>query len=242
MRRVSLFRGVALAGALVALASIAQSTRADVVNGDFESPVLGSGGALDIPGGSASLPGWTVVGNDVLLLDTHYSEPGNGVKFNANTGQQALDITGAGNTGPTDGVEQTVTGLITGAVYTLTFDVGNAFSSTVPPTPIYAGTPAASVNLVLTTDSGTTTSTYSNAVTTSGMVNWQQFTTSFTAGPSGTATIEFLNNTPIGINYAGLDSVVLTTAVPEPGPLTLCAAGLPLFLGISWFRNRRASR
>jgi hypothetical protein len=233
-----MFRAAVLAGALVALAGFAPSTRADLINGSFEQPSTPTSypAFLQVFGGdSTTIPGWTVVGNDVLLINSSYSEPGNGITFNAQDGQQALDITGAANTGPTDGVTQTVSGLAANTVYALSFWVGNATSSN--GSPLYTGA-GASIGLVV---DGANAGAFVNANQTSGSINWEQFSYQFMTDSTGTATVAFLNSTPTGTNYAGLDNVTLS-AVPEPGPLMLCAAGLPLFLGISWFRSRRSSR
>lgn len=237
MQRRTILRAAVLAGAFLALVVFAQSTRADLIqNGGFEQPPVPGTypQLLDVPGGSGLITGWTTLGNDVLLIGNSYSEPGNGVTFNAQSGNQSLDITGVGNTGPTDGITQTVNGTTAGQAYTLTFWVGKATSNLTSDT-IYVG--PASVGLKI---DGGAVMTFTNSNSTPGAVNWQQFSIQFVATGSSTA-ITFLNETPVGTNYAGLDGVTLN-AVPEPGPLTLCAAGLPLFLGISWFRNRRASR
>jgi hypothetical protein len=99
-----------------------------IVNGSFEQPVLPIGGGQDFTGGSTGIPGWTVVGVDIGLLQTKYSEPQNGmIQFNAQDGLNSVDLTGAFNTGPTDGIKQTVT-TTPGSTYDLSFWVGRAQS------------------------------------------------------------------------------------------------------------------
>jgi hypothetical protein len=70
---------------------------------------------------------------------------------------------------------------------------------------------------------------FTNSSTTPGIQVWEQFFTTFTAtGP--TTTIEFLNADPANDNSNGLDNVTVNAAggtpVPEPGTLSLVAAGL----------------
>jgi hypothetical protein len=58
--------------------------------------------------------------------------------------------------------------------------------------------------------------TNSETVIPQGFVNWKQFTTTFDAnGPSTTLT--FLNGTPFGTNFLGLDNVSLSAVVELPG-------------------------
>ena len=66
-------------------------------------------------------------------------------------------------------------------------------------------------------------------------INFQLFTTTFTA--TGTSTlIAFSNGTPVGDNYAGLDDVSLI-AVPEPTTWAMMILG---FFGLgTTLRHRR---
>ena len=92
-----------------------------IVNGGFETPATTNGAFTQYSGGS-NFPGWSVLGNDVIVINTNYNEGGLG--FNANRGLASIDLTGAGNTGPTNGISQTIA---TGpGSYRLSFFVGNA--------------------------------------------------------------------------------------------------------------------
>jgi hypothetical protein len=98
-----------------------------ITNGSFEAPALASGGLQDVYGGdSTTIPGWTVQGVDVLVLQTTYGEPNSGMTaFDAEDGLNAIDITGGGNSGPTDGLQQVVA-TTAGEQYLLSFWVGRA--------------------------------------------------------------------------------------------------------------------
>ena len=120
--QMRLVNTLTIASAL-ALGLAAPSVAATIVNGSFELPALPTGGRSSYFGGQ-NLGGWTVLGNDILLLQTTYSESGNGVPaFTAQEGFNSVDLTGGGNTGLTDGVQQSIATNI-GETYRLSFYVG----------------------------------------------------------------------------------------------------------------------
>lgn len=218
-----------LALAMVAVGSLAAPVRADFVNPGFEVPSITT--PLDIT--PASVPsgfGWTVVGNDVLLINTTYGEPSSGVTtFNAHSGNAALDVTGIGNTGPTDGVYQNVA-TVAGAVYNVSFWVGVASGTDNK----YAG--PATIDLLV---NGTTILAATNSTLTLGSVNWEMFNASFTAAGASTQ-VAFMNGTPLNTSYAGLDDVSINpAAVPEPTSLALLGCGLSVAALAGWHRSRR---
>ena len=224
-------RGIVVRVGLLALVVLAAgSARADFVNPGFETPIVGGGQFLLIT--PATIPagfGWTPVGVDLLLLQNTYSEPANGITFNSHSGLNALDVTGNSNTGPTDGVYQDIA-TIAGQVYNLSFWVGRAGGTAA----IYAN--PATVDLQI--NNGARTS-FTNSDLTVGSVNWKLFTTSFTAGAGSTTRISFLNGTPVGTSYAGLDDVSVTpAAIPEPTSIALLGCGLSVAL----IAGRRARR
>jgi hypothetical protein len=238
------------AGVLVACVASVPSAWANLlVNGSFEDPI--------VPGTSACGPyfncqgfnvgddiaGWTVVGKGgapgvpvVMTTGSNYTEPDNSgnnatLHFYPVHGIQAIDLTGEGNQGLTNGIKQSVTTLA-GALYELSFFVGNQYD----PAPGYAG--PSSVVLYI---NGIAIETLVNPNNTAENVNWLQFIYDFTA-PSNFTTIAFINGTDVGNNYAGLDNVVfhaLTITVPEPGTLALFLGGLG---ALSVLRRRKASQ
>lgn len=203
------------ATALAMLAGQPGPARADlIVNGGFEDPVLAPGAAvLFTPGQTIGSAGWIVLGNsgtNIYLLQTTYNEPVNGVsQFNSQQGFNSTDLSGAFNQGPSTGVRQLVATTV-GQQYSLSYWVGRV-TPNVGPSGVYSG--AATIDLRI--DGGTRVS-FTNANVTNGQINWKQFSATFTATNNNT-TIDFLNGTPVGTNFLGLDNVSLV-AVPElPG-------------------------
>ena len=218
-----------LAAAAVVASTIAAPALAAslIVNGDFESDPAPSPGYTQYPGGS-SFTGWSVTGNDVLLIDRLYSE--SGLVFNAQGGSNnAIDLTGAGNTGFADGITQTVA-TEAGKTYKLVFFVGNA-----SPTGgnAFAYRNPSIVNLSI--DGGGLQS-FTNGTDTPFAINWKRFSTIFVA--TGATSLAFSNGTPPGDNMAGLDTVSLV-AIPEPATWAMLVLGFGL-VGVA-SRRRSAS-
>ncbi len=219
---------------LVAFLWIAAPAQAGnlIVNGGFESPTVAVGTFKTYTGGQQiGSPGWTVEGKNVLLIQTTYAESYNHITgFNAQSGLNALDITGYGNTGPTDGVTQSVATDI-GQSYLLTFYVGRADGG--------AGSVYATPSTVdLQINSGSLMA-FTNSNATPNKVNWEQFSYEFNATSTSTQ-VTFLNGTASGNNYAGLDSVSMV-ATPEPSGLILMVCGSLGFASLvrRRFRNAR---
>jgi hypothetical protein len=187
-----------------------------VLNGDFEnSTPLQSGVQVMGTGDIADLTNWKVIGtvcgaNCVLILNTTYSEGSNvgTLLFQAQSGNQSLDLTGGGNTSD-GGIEQAISTAI-GTTYQLTFYVGNMDNRA----SFYAQSSSVEVKL-----NGASQGLFTNNLNTNGQVNWALETLNFTA-TSTTTTIDFINATT-GDNYAGLDNVAVNavSSVPEPSTL-----------------------
>ena len=219
--------------AAAALATLAASPAFAnlLINGDFDTPATPPGGVL-FYGGGGSFLGWNVTGpsnNGVVALDTAYAELS--ALFEAESGNVSLDITGSGNAGSTAGVNQTVA-TVAGTTYDLSFWVGNQDGSgnggyVLPST----------VDVLI---NGNSVGAFTNSDTSHFMINWKQFSLSFTATETST-NIAFLNGTDQGDNEAGLDNVVLTehqAGVPEPAAWALMITGFGL--AGAGVRRRRA--
>jgi hypothetical protein len=187
-----------------------------IVNGDFESDPAPSPWYTQYVGGS-SFTGWSVTGNDVLLIDRNYSE--DGLVFNAQGGSNnAIDLTGSGNTGFTDGITQAVA-TEAGKTYRLVFFVGNA-----SPTGSNAFSYRNPSIVNLSIDGGGLQS-FTNSTDTPFAINWQRFSTTFVA--TGATSLAFSNGTPRGDSMAGLDTVSLV-AIPEPATWAMLVLGFGL--------------
>jgi hypothetical protein len=185
-----------------------------VTNGSFETPVQAVGGLEDFVGGSTDIPGWTVQGVDVNVINQAYAEPANGmVAFNSDVGAQCLDLTGYGNTGPTNGVIQTIA-TTPGVTYNLTFAVGAGLTNNGSPYyPAIAATDDLSVN-------GGSTIPFTSFPTDPGYMTWTEYSYPFVAS-GATTTIDFFNGTPTQDDFSGLDNVQVVVPEPTTGILLL---------------------
>ncbi|MEQ1904479.1 MAG: PEP-CTERM sorting domain-containing protein [Pirellulaceae bacterium] len=195
---------------------LCRPVQADLItNGGFEDPVIPVGSLLHFATGSTIGGAWTVLGNlgnseTVMLLQTTYSEPGNGViPFNAQEELNSLDLTGSFNQGLQSGVIQAIT-TSPGETYRVSFYVGRADGN-------FAYSTASTVDLSI---NGGTRMPFTNSNSTAGRVNWQLFTTDFVASGAVT-TLSFFNG-QITNSYTGLDNISVS-AIPEPSSLLLVA-------------------
>lgn len=197
-----------------------------IANPSFENPTLTPGTFLSVasPG---NIGAWQVVGPNVVLLQNTYAEISLGVNgYNAQDGLNSLDLTGGTNINTT-GVTQNISTLI-GTSYNVSFYVGRVSGN--------VGTFANPATADLSINNGVRTSFTNSNLTPGGVVNWQQFSTSFLA-TSSTTSITFYNGSPAVTNYVGLDNVSVTAAAPEPATLSLLALGG--FGGLAVARRRR---
>jgi len=206
---------------LMTLSTLVPSAHAEsLLNGGFETPSVPTGGFTHVLGGQ-TVGAWTVVGTGVLLVQTGYAEPANGISsFAAQAGLNSLDLTGLGNQGFTSGVQQIVQ-TTAGQAYNISFFVGRGSSAS----PLYSA--PATVDLSI---NGGPRVGYTNAAATPGTINWMKFKTSFVATGTST-TLTFLNGTPAPTTEAGLDSVVLTPVFSEAGAGLAGVNGVPHLAG-----------
>lgn len=203
--------------ALVAAAATPAAAAVNlVVNGGFETPVTNPGSFIQVNGGG-SFTGWDVLspGTNVIIINQSYQE--GGLVFNPHSGIASIDLTGAGNTGPTTGISQILA--TTSGKYTLSFWVGNA-SPTGGNGSNY--TQPSTVNLSI---NGGAIQSFTNSTDTPFGINWKPFSVDFVA--NGATTIAFTNGTT-GDNMLGLDDVSAVSAVPEPASWAMLIAGFAL--------------
>ena len=168
------------------------------LDGDFEYPVVASGGYLAFDVGS-NLGPWAVIGpsgGSLALLNASYAD--DGYTFNPQGGNQSVDLTVSPNLAV--GLQQTVT-LETNHEYTLCFWVGNIKQ----PGGVYG---KKSIDIVTINGQEIKKATNAKGVVDSGVIVWKQFKTKFSV-PGGATTISFNNGDPVSDNYNGLDSIVL---------------------------------
>lgn len=188
-----------------------------ITNPSFESPVVTVGSFENFATGSTGITGWTVTGpadTGVSIVSTTFNQ--NGVTFEAEDGNQWLDLTGDGSNS-TEGIMQSVA-TTAGTNYVLTFYIGNTTGGGIFGT---TSTDALFIN-------GTQVNTYENSNVDATGLNWEQFTYSFQASSAST-TIGFVNQDPSGDNSNGLDKVDLevgSSSVPEPGYIWLVGGAL----------------
>ena len=226
MHKIATLGTVMFVLAVAIVLAAAGDARANLItNGSFEAPIVPVGFFTNFLSGSTLIPGWTVTGPEVSIVNTTYA-PGGGFTFPAEQGSQWLDLTGdASNT--FEGVVQTVS-TTPGTNYDLSFWVGNISGS------IWGTTSTVEVQINGTSVGSETNSTPGTTLT------WEQFTTPFMA-TGATTTIAFDNLDPSTDNSNGLDNVDLEVATspsptPEPSALVLFGTGL---LGLGGFARRR---
>lgn len=213
------------------------SARANLIlNGSFETPIVPNGGFTNFYVGSSALTDWKVTGplttDNVSLVSGPSSS--NGVIFNAQDGNQWLDLTGNGSNS-TEGVSQDVTTTV-GDRYQISYFVGNTTGGG----GVFGTTSTVDVSL-----NGLVTFTDTNSNVSPSSLNWEQFTHTFIAGTT-TTTVAFQNADPANDNTNGLDNVVLldlgpATSTPEPSTLVLLSQVGAALLGLAW-RGRRKLR
>lgn len=184
-------------------AAIAAAT-AGLVNGDFESPVLGNGITI-VAGGEPAGFGWTVAAGSVDLVHTYWQPA---------SGNQSLDL---------DGVAA-------GTIYQdFTFDTAGTWSIqfAMSANPDSSGDKTMQVSFGSPSGPLTTLGTYtlsSNGRTESNM-QWVTMTTpSVTAQTGVLYRLEFTSLTP-GAYGPALDNIQLVP-VPEPSCLSVLACGV----------------
>ena len=196
---------------VLSLAATASATAQLIINGSFETPLVPPGSYTNYGAGSTAITGWTVVGVDSSVISGTFMQ--SGITFQAQSGNQWLDIAGVTSNSNASGVTQNIATVV-GQAYDLTFYVGSAtgggffFPATVD----------------LAIDGGARMS-YFNPTGPSDMLDWKLFTVPFTA-TNATTNLTFFNGSAANNFISPLDNVSLVPVVPEPSTAVFGVIGI----------------
>lgn len=201
------------AGVAACLLFVGSATAQNLItDGSFESPVVAAAAGYEVFTPSAgSLPGWSIVGTEVAVVGSSFVEAG--VAFVAESGNQWMDLSGLGAPSLTNGIIQSVA-TTSGLQYQLSFYLGSAYTGSGP---------YLSPTLDLSLNGGPRVSYTNSNIVTNGLMNWQFFTTTFTATSATSSIAFYYGATGASVWAVGLDNVSMTV-VPAPGALAAFAA------------------
>jgi hypothetical protein len=209
---------------VLSLAVASSASAASIINGSFEAPTVPVGSFTNFAGGSTAITGWTVVGVDSSVVSGTFAQ--SGITFQAQSGNQWIDLAGVTSNSSNSGVRQGIATTV-GQSYEVSFYVGSALGGGV----------FAPATVDLSINGGPRTSYFNPAAPTT-MLDWKLFTVPFIATSSMT-TLTFLNGSASNNFLTALDNVSITT-VPEPSTGLFALAAITA--GISRrLRNRRQS-
>jgi hypothetical protein len=167
-----------------------------IADGSFETPKVPSG-SYTTYGKGQKFSGWSVVGKPGNIAVVSDKFVYGGYTFPAACGHQLVDLTGTSDS--RTGLQQSIK-TTTGATYTLTFDVGNAYGSG------NIGTSSTVLAYVAGKQVLRAKNTKGKGLT--HMV-WQAFSTTFQATSSQTG-VKLINGDPVSDTVNGLDCVTVT--------------------------------
>lgn len=205
---------------LFACGTAALEAQTLVTNGSFEIGVSQPAPAnfVSYGVGSTALTGWTIVSDELALLNGDFQFAGN-IGTVPSHGSFYLDLAGITDSPPHGGVQQGIT-TVPGTAYRLSFDLGTGSGASAGPVSLLAS-------------AGSTSASFINSNT---VANWTTFNLDFVAASTTTMITLQGISAPAGNWYIGLDNVSVV-AVPEPSVAGLLGAGLGA-LGLLAYRRR----
>ncbi len=212
--RLSILTAAAVPLAMIAATPAAASA---FVNGSFESSTCGApaGGFATVSAGNNCVTGWTVDGGSVDYINGYWQ---------AQSGVRSIDLAGS-NPGTISQIFDTIAGHLYSVDYYLS---GNP-----------DGGSAAKFGVVSAVNGSLISSATFLGIQGASRANMNYLPWNFTFTATGPTTkLSFASNPSAGNFYgAALDSVTVTTAVPEPGTWALLLVG---FMGIgATIRSKR---
>jgi hypothetical protein len=221
--RTQTARAATSAAVAICLGLLTANAHANLlVNGSFELPLVPVGGYTNYAAGSASVVGWSIVGIDAAVTSGSFTQ--NGITFQAQAGNQWIDLAGVTSNSSLSGVSQSIV-TTPGAAYEMTFYVGSATDGSV----FFPSTIDLSVN-------GQARVSYANLAAPTTSLNWKQFNVGFIAQGASTS-LTFYNGCASNNFNCALDNVSVT-AVPEPTSGGLLLMGLSAVVAAARARRR----
>jgi hypothetical protein len=176
------------------------SSRANLIaNGSFETPLVPVGFHTNYPAGSAAITGWQIVGVDSSIISTSFTQ--HGITFQAEQGNQWLDLAGYNSNSQSSGVSQNIATTV-GQHYRVRFHVGSATGGGV----FFPTTVDLSIN-------GGARTHYHNPTAPTNMLNWKEFNVTFAATAAST-NLTFFNGGASNNYLSALDNISVTAYVP----------------------------
>jgi hypothetical protein len=191
--------------------------RADLLNGSFENTAstwINSGaGYMSLPLGSTTIPGWTVVSDELAWFKIN-----NWANITPADGNFFLDLTGDNDTVPHGGMTQTIV-TVPLQSYTLSLSLGANLDN-----PNYAGQKSVLVS------AGSSSATFTFTPTATSGNQWGNYSFNFVATSASTAITITGTDAGTGRAHLGLDNIkVVPEVVPEPSTALLLGIGILLF-------------